>query len=37
MKNGEMHTMDEKIKAIEKNNTSELTTIPKEQKPIGVK
>jgi hypothetical protein len=29
--------MDEKIKAIEKNNTWELTNIPKEQKPIGVK
>jgi hypothetical protein len=29
MKNGEIHVMDEKIKAIEKNNTWELTTIPK--------
>ena len=29
--------MDEEIKAIEKNNTWELTTIPKEQKPIGEK
>jgi hypothetical protein len=28
---------DEEIKAIEKNNTWELTTIPKEQKLIGVK
>jgi hypothetical protein len=28
---------DEEIKAIEKNNTWELTTTPKEQKPIGVK
>jgi hypothetical protein len=28
---------DEEIKAIEKNNTWELTTIPKEQKSIGVK
>jgi len=31
------NAMDEEIKAIEKNNTWELTTIPKEQKPIGVK
>jgi hypothetical protein len=31
------NAMDEKIKAIKKNNTWELTTIPKEQKPIGVK
>jgi hypothetical protein len=31
------NAMDEEIKAIEKNNTWELTTIPKEQNPIGVK
>jgi hypothetical protein len=31
------NAMDEEIKAIEKNNTWELATIPKEQKPIGVK
>jgi hypothetical protein len=31
------NAMDEKIKSIEKNNTWELTNIPKEQKPIGVK
>jgi hypothetical protein len=31
------NAIDEEIKAIEKNNTWELTTIPKEQKPIGVK
>jgi len=31
------NAMDEEIKALEKNNTWELTTIPKEQKPIGVK
>jgi hypothetical protein len=31
------NAMDEKIKGIEKNNTWKLTTIPKEQKPIGVK
>jgi hypothetical protein len=29
--------VDEEIKAIEKNNTWELATIPKEQKPIGEK
>jgi hypothetical protein len=32
-----INVMDEEIKAFEKNNTWELTTIPKEQKPIGVK
>jgi hypothetical protein len=32
-----INIMDEEIKAIEKNNTWELTTIPKEQKLIGVK
>jgi hypothetical protein len=31
------NVMDEEIKAIEKKNTWELTTILKEQKPIGVK
>jgi hypothetical protein len=31
------NTMDEEIKTIEKNNIWELTTIPKEQKSIGVK
>jgi hypothetical protein len=31
------NAMDEEIKPIEKNNTWELTTIPKEQKSIGVK
>jgi len=31
------NAMEEEIKAIEKNNTWELTTIPKEQKPNGVK
>ncbi|KAK3027765.1 hypothetical protein RJ639_042257 [Escallonia herrerae] len=29
--------MNEEIHAIEKNNTWELTTLPKEKKPIGVK
>jgi hypothetical protein len=31
------NVMDEEIKAIKKNNTWELATIPKEQKPIGEK
>jgi hypothetical protein len=31
------NVMDEEIKAIEKNNTWELVTIPKEQKPFGEK
>jgi len=31
------NAMDEEIKAFEKNNIWELMTIPKEQKPIGVK
>lgn len=31
------HAMDEKIKAIKRNNTWKLTTIPKSHKAIGVK